>query len=180
MITRGLEIPPTAGLPAHWRDALPPWNAGLGATAATYIDVDFPLLPVASGTAGLLIALRTLADLNERRKVVIIPAYTCPLVVLAVHQAGLQIRLCDVVAGGFDLDTEPFEKLCDQDTLAVLPTHLAGRVTDVAGIHAIAKSCGTWVIEDAAQALGALRPVIFASSKNSRAALTAWSKRLTA
>ncbi len=155
MIIRGLEVPPTAGLPAHWRDALPPWNADLGATAATYVDVDFPLLPVASGTAGLLIALRTLADLDERRKVVIIPAYTCPQVALAVHQAGLEIRLCDVVAGGFDLDTEQFEKLCDQDILAVLPTHLAGRVADVARIHMIAKGCGAFIIEDAAQALGA-------------------------
>ncbi len=155
MIARGLEIPPTAGLPAYWRDLLPPWQGKLEAAAATFIDVDFPVLAVASGAAGLLLALRTLADLDGRRKTVIIPAYTCPLVALAAYQAGLEIRLCDVVADGFDLDPQQLKKLCDRDTLAVLPTHLAGRVAEVARIRAIAKDCGAFVIEDAAQALGA-------------------------
>ncbi|MDB5896001.1 MAG: nucleotide sugar aminotransferase, partial [Rhodoferax sp.] len=40
-------------------------------------------------------------------------------------------------------------------TLAVVPTHLGGRVSDVATAQACARAVGAWTIEDAAQALGA-------------------------
>src|SRR5256885_3873851 len=45
--------------------------------------------------------------------------------------------------------------LCSECTLAVLPTHLCGRVADVATAVDCARAVGAWVVEDAAQALGA-------------------------
>src|SRR5581483_10959144 len=42
-----------------------------------------------------------------------------------------------------------------EDTLAIIPTHLGGRVADVASAKNIALRFGASVIEDAAQAFGA-------------------------
>jgi len=109
-----------------------------------------------SGTAALLIALHTLSNIRPDRRVVVVSAFTCPLIAIAVRQAGLQLRLCDLRHGHFDLDPESLREQCREDTLAVLPTHLAGRVADVGTASEIATRTGSFVIEDAAQALGAL------------------------
>jgi dTDP-4-amino-4,6-dideoxygalactose transaminase len=99
--------------------------------------------------------LTTLKNISPRRKVVI-PAYTCPLVALAVLQAGLQPVACDTRAGHFDFCPDALRACCNRDTLAIIPTHLGGRLADMAAITAIAKDTGAYVVEDAAQALGAL------------------------
>lgn len=148
------ELPPTAGLPARLRDFLPPWLADFAARAAAWLDTDWALL-TCSGTAALWIALEALKTLAPERHSVVIPAYTCPLVAEAVLRAGLRPRLCDIAAAHFDLDTQALAGLCDTDTLAVLPTHLGGRVVDVGAAQAIAARVGAFVIEDAAQAFGA-------------------------
>lgn len=151
------ELPPTAGLPARLRDFLPPWRGGFAAQAAAWLDTDWALL-TCSGTAALWIALDALKTLAPERHSVVIPAYTCPLVAEAVLRAGLRPRLCDTAPGHFDLDTQALAGLCDADTLAVLPTHMGGRVVDVGAAQTIAARVGAFVIEDAAQAFGARAP----------------------
>jgi dTDP-4-amino-4,6-dideoxygalactose transaminase len=106
-----------------------------------------------SGTAALIVALVTLQRTSSRRSVVI-PAYTCPLVALAVAHCGLKPVLCDTRRNHFDLCPESLAAVCDEDTLAIIPTHLGGRVADLAAAAAIAKSVGACVVEDAAQSLG--------------------------
>jgi dTDP-4-amino-4,6-dideoxygalactose transaminase len=108
-----------------------------------------------SGTAALVVALTTLHKLAPERTEVIVPAYTCPLVAMAVAHCGLKLRLCELMPNALDLDPQALEMLCGPRTLAVLPTHLAGRVVDAAPARALAHAAGAWVIEDAAQALGA-------------------------
>ena len=149
------ELPPTAGLPLGWRDLVRPGLPGLERAAARLLDVE-ALQLTCSGTAALLIALVTLRGLSRRRKV-IVPAYTCPLVAHAVAAAGLELVVCDVVPGTPALCPRRLAALLDAGTLAVVPTHLAGRVVDVAGVQAAASRAGAWVIEDAAQAFGARR-----------------------
>ncbi|MBI3610150.1 MAG: DegT/DnrJ/EryC1/StrS family aminotransferase [Nitrospirae bacterium] len=107
-----------------------------------------------SGTACFLIALETLKRLSARRTV-IIPAYTCPLVPLAVAQAGLRVRLCDTRKDRFDFDADALSASCDSDTLCIVPTHLGGLTADLAPVLEIAQRIGAYVVEDAAQALGA-------------------------
>jgi len=154
------EIPPTAGLPPRWRD-LPPFIAAapeqgdLARRAANFLGVD-ALQIECSGTASLVVALTAMHRLSGRR-VVIVPAYTCPLVALAVAHCGLELRLCDLAPGSIDFDATELERLCDRDTLALVPTHLAGRVADIDTALACARRVGAFVIEDAAQALGARR-----------------------
>jgi perosamine synthetase len=147
------EIPPTAGLPLRLADLLPQRPA-LGETLAAQLGTP-PLQLECSGTAALLVALRTLSELAPDRRTVVVPAYTCPLVAIAVRSLGLELRLCDSRAQHFDMDPRALSEACDSDTLAVIPTHLAGLVADVDSAKEVARRVGAWVIEDAAQALGA-------------------------
>ena len=146
------EVPPTAGLPLRWRDLMP-GDANLSAAIAQYLALPETQIEC-SGTAALVVALTALRQESARYKV-ILPAYTCPLVALAVAHCGLQPILCDLRADSFDLDHEQLSRLCDDTTLAVIPTHLGGRIADLAPVLAIAHRVGARVIEDAAQALGA-------------------------
>ncbi|MBO9664983.1 DegT/DnrJ/EryC1/StrS family aminotransferase [Dokdonella sp.] len=154
------EIPPTAGLPPRWRDLSPfagnaPHHGDLARCAADFLGVE-EVQVECSGTASLVVALTAMHRLSGRRAV-IVPAYTCPLVALAVAHCGLELRLCDLAPGSIDFDAAQLARLCDRDTLAAVPTHLAGRVADVGTALAIAREAGAFVIEDAAQALGARR-----------------------
>lgn len=147
------EPPPTAGLPLSWRDFLPS-TASFEAELAKFIGNTSTQI-TCSGTAAIMLALATLKKTSTRRNV-IIPAYTCPYVPLAVTRCGLNPVLCDTREGHFDFDFEQLKKLCDDDTLAVMPTHLGGRVADLQTASDISRQTGAYVVEDAAQALGAL------------------------
>ena len=148
-----VEIPPTAGLPLHLTDLSPTWSNNFPQKLAEFLGV--PMVGVeCSGTASLIVILETLRRLSPRRTV-IIPAYTCPLVVFAIAKSRLQLRVCDTCPDSFALDPEALAKLCDHDTLAIVPTHLGGRVADLNPIIDLAKLYGAYVIEDSAQALGA-------------------------
>jgi perosamine synthetase len=149
------ELPPTAGLPLRLGD-LRPGAATLAADIAAQLGTP-PLQLECSGTASLLIALTALHELQPQRRRVVVPAYTCPLVAIAVQQAGLELQLCDLRAGHYDMDPVALRAACDERTLAIIPTHLAGRVADVDDALAVANNIGAYVIEDAAQALGARR-----------------------
>ena len=150
---RPYELPPTAGLPLRLAD-LRPGAPTLAADIAAQLGTP-PLQLECSGTASLLIALMALHELQPRRRRVVVPAFTCPLVAIAVRQAGLELQLCDLRANHYDMDPAALRAACDERTLAIVPTHLAGRVADVANALAVANDVGAYVIEDAAQALGA-------------------------
>ena len=148
------ELPPTAGLPLQWRDMLP-WHGDrdLEACLGRILGVDEVQI-TCSGTAGLVIALTTLAR-DSRRSEVIVPAYTCPLVAMAVAHCGLRLRVCDLQADGLGMEPAMLQSSCGPHTLAIIATHLCGRVADIAAALECAARSGARVIEDAAQALGA-------------------------
>ena len=147
------EVPPTAGLPLRWRDFLP--TPGRSFEAGLAAQLHLPAVQIeCSGTAALIVALTALKRASARRSV-IIPAYTCPLVALAIAHCGLKPVLCDLRKDHFDLSPQALEQACNDDTLAIIPTHLGGRVADVISARNIALRFGASVIEDAAQSLGA-------------------------
>ena len=153
MMKRHYENPPTAGLPLTWRDWLPA-KQPLATVASEFLQL--PEVEITcSATAALVIILSCLAQYQPQRKTVIIPAYTCPLVALAIHHCGLRIQLCDLRADSIDFDIEQLSSLINDDVLAVVPTHLGGRVTDVQTIKQLVQNHQITVIEDAAQAMGA-------------------------
>lgn len=148
------ELPPTAGLPLQWHDFLPTGNTpDFEAALADFIGVPSVQLEC-SGTACLVVALEMLKRLSLRRTVVI-GAYTCPLVPLAVAHVGLRVRTCDTRADRFDFDTDALVAACDADTLCVVPAHLGGIAADLNPVLEIARDVGAYVVEDAAQSLGA-------------------------
>lgn len=146
------EIPPTAGLPPQWADLIPIGRT-LETDLAHFLRLPAPQLEC-SGTAALVVALTALKRGSQRHNVVL-PAYTCPLVALAVIHCDLTPVLCDVKPGHFDFCPSHLAALCDENTLAILPTHLGGRVADLKTVMTIATNTGAAVIEDAAQSLGA-------------------------
>lgn len=135
-------------------DFLPPWPVDFASHAAAFAGLPHAGLEC-SGTASLVVILNTLKRLSPRRVEVVVPAYTCPLVVLAIAHCGLRTRLCDLAPESFELDSDALSAMCTQDTLAILPTHLAGRVAALGEVMSIARQQGAWVVEDAAQAFGA-------------------------
>jgi len=147
------ELPPTAGLPLRLND-LWPGRAPFAERVAAWLGVPHLQLEC-SGTAAMVVALRAMHRLRPQRDEVIVPAWTCPLVALAIHRAGLKLRLCDLAVNHFDMDIAQLATLANAKTLAIVPTHLAGRVADVNASLDIAHRVGAYVLEDAAQALGA-------------------------
>ena len=148
------EVPPTAGLPLQRSDLGWRGDSNLEGVLARFIGAPEVQLEC-SGTAALVIALTALGRIAPGRRTVVAPAYTCPLVALAVARCGLTLALCDLAPDSLDMDPAALAALCGPDTLALLPTHLGGRVVDAAAARMAARSAGAWVIEDAAQALGA-------------------------
>lgn len=146
------DIPPTAGLPLQWRDFLP-CGGDFASELAQRLNIPIPIF-TASGTSALVVALRTLAE-GSARDEVIVPLYTCPLVALAIVHAGLKPICCDTAPAHFDFDFDKLHTLANTQTLAIISTHLGGQVADVSRARAIAQRVGAYVIEDAAQALGA-------------------------
>jgi perosamine synthetase len=110
---------------------------------------------LSTGKAALYITLAGLHGLTGRRKV-IIPAYTCFSVPSAVRFAGLDLVLCDIVPETLDYDFSCLEKLICDDTLCVVSTHLFGIPADTSKVRWLCKAKGAFVVEDAAQAMGAV------------------------
>ncbi|HEY9191837.1 MAG TPA: DegT/DnrJ/EryC1/StrS family aminotransferase, partial [Methyloversatilis sp.] len=138
------EIPPTAGLPLEWRDLWSSSGVSLETGLADFLQVPDAQI-TCSGTAAQIVTLTALQRQSTRRKV-ILPGFTCPLVALAVLHCGLQPVLCDLLPGHFDLDPDQLAELCDEDTLAIVATHLGGRVANLAPLLDIARSRGACVI----------------------------------
>ena len=107
-----------------------------------------------SGKAALFLILSVLKGLTRRRKV-IIPAYTCFSVPSAIRMAGLDIVLCDVRPETLDFDFPRLKDLLDDDTLCIVPTHMFGIPADVQKVRELCRGRNIFVVEDAAQAMGA-------------------------
>lgn len=105
---------------------------------------------VGSGTDALVLALRA-AGIGPGDEV-LVPAFTAVPTVAAVCAAGAVPVPVDVDATTAAIDPAAAAAACTARTRAVLPVHLYGRPCDVAPLRAL----GLIVIEDAAQAHGAL------------------------
>jgi len=155
------EIPPTAGLPIQGKDFL---SSSLGKKATDILENDFkdylgvPFAKVTySGTAAFYIILESLRQFSDK-KTVIIPSFICPLIPLAIARAGFKVLVCDINKDNFDYDAAMLNRLCSNnpDILAILVVHLAGIPVDLEKIQQIIKEKNIFIIEDCAQALGAV------------------------
>ncbi len=124
------------------------------ASIARYAGVKAAFL-TSSGRSALYLVLKALAQRAPTRHEVVLPAYTCPILVKMIQAARLVPRLCDVSPQTLDFDRDHLHKLVNERTLAIIPVHPYGIPQEVRDVIILAEKVGATVIEDAAQALGA-------------------------
>jgi dTDP-4-amino-4,6-dideoxygalactose transaminase len=108
---------------------------------------------VASGTDALYLALRLL-DLREGDEVITSP-FSCFATAGAIANAGGRVVMADIEPRTFNLDPAAVVAAVSRRTRAIVPAHLFGQMARMDPLLEIARERGLWVIEDAAQALGA-------------------------
>lgn len=131
---------------------LGPEVQGLEEEIAEYLGVPFAV-GVASGTDALLLPLRALEP--ERGEEVIVPAFTFFATAGAVWNSGFTPVFCDVDPETFNVTAETIEAVWSDRTRAVIPVHLYGQMAPMAEIRELCNRRGAFVLEDAAQAIGA-------------------------
>lgn len=106
-------------------------------------------------TTSIYIFLKALKKLSNRQEVVI-PAYTVPTLVLPIRKAGLKPVLCEVSLDTFTMDFERLPDVINDNTLCVLPIYHYGFPYEIDSLLKLASEKGFFVLEDAAQAPGAM------------------------
>ncbi len=107
----------------------------------------------ASGRDALRAGLSALAEASGRDEVVL-PAYACYSIPAAVVRAGLRVRLVDTDARGW-IDPAALAETPLERAAAVVVTNLFGVPEPVEAIADVVAAAGAFVVDDAAQALGA-------------------------
>lgn len=108
----------------------------------------------ANGTDALQIAMMALEF--KPGDEVIVPSFTYAATAEVVGLLGLVPVLVDVDPRSFNIKVEDIEKSITPKTKAIVPVHLFGQISDMERIMEIAVKHGLYVIEDNAQALGAV------------------------
>ncbi len=131
--------------------------SGFEAHFADYIGAKHCVL-CGNGLEALTLILRSLKRLNwwSDDSEVIVPANTFIATILAVKEAGLTPVLCEPSLKDYLMDVKAVERVRTQRTVALLPVHLYGRVCNMTALNAFADEHHLVVVEDAAQAHGAM------------------------
>jgi dTDP-4-amino-4,6-dideoxygalactose transaminase len=109
-------------------------------------------LAVASGTQGLILALRAVGVCPGDE--VIVPALTWPATAVAVLECGAVPILADVSPESYCIGPREIEDRLTPATRAVIPVHLYCSAADMAAIGSLCRRHGLALIEDAAQGHG--------------------------
>ncbi len=111
------------------------------------------VIPCANGTDALQIAMMALG--LKQGDEVIIPSFTYAATAEVATLLGLSIKWVEVDPDSFMLDSKSLESSITPQTRAVVPVHLFGQCADMEEILKIAQKNNIYVIEDAAQSIGA-------------------------
>ncbi len=108
---------------------------------------------VSSGTDALLLAL--MANDVRPGDEIITSAFTFFATAGVIHRLGAKTVFVDIDPDTFNLAPELLEEAITPKTKGVIPVHMYGRCAPMTEILAIAERNGIFVVEDAAQAVGA-------------------------
>ncbi|MFH1128117.1 MAG: DegT/DnrJ/EryC1/StrS family aminotransferase [Candidatus Omnitrophota bacterium] len=120
---------------------------------AQFTNIKFAV-GVSSGTAALFLALVSLGITKDDE--VIVPDFTYIATALAVSYTGAKPVFVDIDKDTYNIDVKKIEQAITKHTKAIIPVHLYGQPANLPEILKIAKFHNLKVIEDAAQAHGAL------------------------
>ncbi len=109
---------------------------------------------VGNGTDALMLALKAL-DVGPGDEVITVPM-TAAFGAFAITMNGATPVFVDIEPGTANMDATLLEQAITPRTKAIMPVHLYGQAADLGAIMAIAARHGIPVVEDAAQAHGAL------------------------
>lgn len=130
-----------------------PQHEAFESELAAYLGVE-SAIGVASGTDALELALR--AAMPAGRTTVVTTANCGGYTTTAARRAGFTVRYVDVERDTLCIDAQHLESVVDEDVGVVVATHLYGRAADIAAVSAVCDIYGVAVLEDCAQALGAV------------------------
>lgn len=108
----------------------------------------------ANGTDALQLALMSLG--LQRGDEVIVPVFTYVATAEVIALLGLKPVFIDVDPETFNIDVGQLDKVMTNRTRAIVPVHLFGQCADMEPIMQFARTHSLHVIEDNAQALGAV------------------------
>ena len=115
-------------------------------------------ITVASGLDALILIIRAYKELgifNDKDEI-IVPANTYIATILAITENNLKPVFVEPDINTYNIDTSLIEEKITSKTKAILPVHLYGQCAEMTEINQIAQKYNLVVIEDAAQAHGAL------------------------
>lgn len=130
-----------------------PEVANFSKNLQSYLSAE-KVIPCANGTDALQIAMMAL-DLKPGDEV-IVPSFTYVATAEVIGLLGLVPVMVDVDPATFNVTAAHIEEAITARTKAIVPVHLFGQCADMAPILELAKNKGIHVIEDTAQALGAI------------------------
>jgi len=117
-----------------------------------YLDSKY-VVSCGNGTDALQLALMALG-LGEGDEI-ITTDFTFIATAEVVALLGLKLVLVDVDPYNFNISLEAVRKAVTKRTKAIIPVHLFGQCADMEGLLSIAREHNLYIIEDAAQAMGA-------------------------
>lgn len=120
--------------------------------AAQYVGAEHGI-GVSSGTDALIVSMMALGIGPGDE--VILPSFTFFATAGSVWRLGAIPVFCDMDEATFNLDPSALESLLSSRTKAVIPVHLFGQAADMDALGRFSQKHGLFVIEDAAQAIGA-------------------------
>jgi dTDP-4-amino-4,6-dideoxygalactose transaminase len=109
---------------------------------------------VASGLDAMVLSLQALN--LQKGAGVIVPSNTYIASILAVVNAGYKPVLVEPDIITYNIDPQKIETAITTKTKAILPVHLYGKMCDMTAINYLAQKYGLKVVEDCAQAHGAI------------------------
>jgi dTDP-4-amino-4,6-dideoxygalactose transaminase len=130
-----------------------PGVKAFAANLATYTDSKH-VITCGNGTDALQIALMSLA--LKPGDEVIVPAFTYVASAEVIGLLGLTPVMVDVDYATFNVTISNIEKALSPKTKAIIPVHLFGQSCDMEPVMQFAEKHGLYVIEDNAQAIGAV------------------------